>query len=253
MTKAQLTERIKRDLGWPLVKVELTEDQIDDAIDDSVFEYVRWATSNANEEVFFTISLSAGQSLYDLPEGVITVLDYDDSGGSSTGGVNTLFTVESFLYTMGYYPDLGRNYGNLVSYHMALDFLKNLDRYVTNKYVYRYFERTNQLQLIPIPDEQQYVLIRAFMKKGSALGSWTEEDFNEDLYSESWVRRYSLTLSKEKLGYIRRKFSNFQSLGGSSIQLDGDQLIQEAREEKERLLEELKNDQSWEGMDILIG
>jgi hypothetical protein len=171
MTKEQLHNRILRDLGHPYVKVELSYEHVYDAIEDSTDKFVKWATGNATEEIFFTLEISAGQSLYDLPNGVVTLLDYNDSGGSSSGGVNTLFTIESFLYSMGYYPDLGRNYGNLVSYHLALDFLKNLNRYITNTYTYRYFEKTNQLQLIPVPDKTQYILIRSFMKKGSTLGS----------------------------------------------------------------------------------
>jgi soluble cytochrome b562 len=35
--------------------------------------------------------------------------------------------------------------------------------------------------------------------------------------------------------------------------LDGDQLIQEAKEEKEKLSEEIKDDYVYEGFDILIG
>jgi hypothetical protein len=70
---------------------------------------------------------------------------------------------------------------------------------------------------------------------------------NEELYDDSFVRKYALALSKEKLGYIRRKFSNFQSIGNTGISLDGDQLISEAKEEKERLEEELHNEYTYEG------
>jgi len=254
MTKQELAERIMRDLGYPLIKIELSSDHVYDAIDDSVHKFVKWAVGNATEETFFTIPTSAGQSLYDLPQGVVTIIDYDDTGGSTSGSVNTLFTVESFLYSMGYYPDLGRNYGNLVSYHMALDFLQTLDRYITNQFTYRYFEKTNQLQLIPVPGKTYHILIKAYMKKGSILNSWTEEEYNQDMYGESWVRKYARALCKEKLGYIRRKFSQFQSVGNTGIALDGDQLIQEAREEKESLGEELKNEYVYDtGFGIDIG
>ena len=39
---------------------------------------------------------------------------------------------------------------------------------------------------------------------------------------------------------IRRKFSNFSSIGNTGIQLDGDSLVSEGKEEKERLEDQLQ-------------
>lgn len=254
MTKEEFRQYIRRSLGYPMVKVELTQDQIDDSIDYSLEKFKEWATGNANEEQFFTIALSAEQKYYDLPKGVITVVDYNDTGGSVSGGVNTLFTVENFLYNFGYYPNLSSsNYGNLISYHMALDFLSQLERYVVNKYKYKYHKRLNQIELIPTPtnlSSPQYVLIRAYMLRGALSVGWTEDLLNQELYTESFVKNYSIALCKEKLGYIRRKFSQFNSIGNTGIQLDGNDLISEAKEEKERLEEELDNKYVYEGYDI---
>lgn len=251
MTKEQLRNYIKRQFGYPLVKVELTNDQIEDSIDYAAHKFSEWATENANEEVFFTIPLSAGQSYYDLPNGVITIVDYSDSGGRSTGGVNTLFTVENFLYSMGYYPTLSDAQGSLLNYHMVLDFLNTLERYVVNQYVYKYHKFSNQLQLIPTPTQTgQFVLIHAFVLTGSMSPGWDETQYYEWLYGKSWVRNYAIALSKEKLGYIRRKFGQFDSIGNTGIKLDGEQLVQEAKEELDKLSESLTMEYSYEGYGI---
>jgi hypothetical protein len=49
-----------------------------------------------------------------------------------------------------------------------------------------------------------------------------------------WVRQYVLSLSKELLGLIRSKFASVPIPGGD-LQLNGADLISQAREEKENL------------------
>lgn len=68
------------------------------------------------------------------------------------------------------------------------------------------------------------------------------------------MQDYSLACAKETLGMIRRKFSNFSSIGNEGISLDGDSLIGEAKEEKDKLEERLRQDEeSGEGFGIVIG
>ena len=66
-TKAELAEQIKRRLGAPVVKVELDDVQIYDAIDYAKQKWVKWAVGNAFVETYFTVLLLAGQNFYDLP------------------------------------------------------------------------------------------------------------------------------------------------------------------------------------------
>ena len=54
-----------------------------------------------------------------------------------------------------------------------------------------------------------------------------------------WIRRYTVALSKELLGIIRSKYASMPIPGGD-VTLDGEGLKAEGREEKQQLLEELK-------------
>ena len=56
---------------------------------------------------------------------------------------------------------------------------------------------------------------------------------------KQWIRRYSLSLCKEMLGYIRSKFSSIP-IPGNDITLNGSELVSQAKEEQESLREELK-------------
>ena len=54
-----------------------------------------------------------------------------------------------------------------------------------------------------------------------------------------WVRQYTMASSKELLGLIRSKFGNIP-IPGATLSLNGDNLITQGREEKEKLKTELK-------------
>ena len=285
MTKNQLAEKIRRRLGYPMIKVELDDTQIFDAIDYARSKFIKWGVGNATQEVYFTKALVASQYMYDLPGGVTEVLSYS-SVGSSEGGINTLFTVDNFLYNHGMFDLLINAYGSndysIVSYHIARDFLETVKRYTPDRYNFKYHKYTNQLEIQPPPpsggsltyipryatedgievsgeevtiDSPGWILVRCYMLQGSTSSpSWTANDTYEDFYeSAQWIEDYATAYCKKILGMIRRKFASFGSLGNQGIALDGGELISEADAEMEKLKEDLRLEENFEGYGISIG
>jgi hypothetical protein len=262
--KIRLKERIKRFLGYPMVKIELDDSQIYDNIEFARRQFIRWAVGNATQESFFTVMLSGGQNLYDMPGDVVEVVEYDTLI-SEYGGINTLFTIENYLYNQGMYAILQDNSGfGLISYHMALDFLQNLKRYAPDSFSFRYHKHTNQLEIIPTPltgnsltytnennvsitvDSPGWILVRAFVIEG---GSGDDGG----LYNEMWVEQYAKALCKITLGHIRRKFANSTLLGNQGTALDGDSLVSEGITEKDALEESIRQREAYTGYGIYIG
>jgi transcription termination factor NusB len=56
---------------------------------------------------------------------------------------------------------------------------------------------------------------------------------------KQWIRRFALSLSKEMLGQVRSKFASIP-IPGEAVTLNGEALITQAKEEQEKLREELK-------------
>ena len=56
---------------------------------------------------------------------------------------------------------------------------------------------------------------------------------------KQWIRRFSLALCKETLGQVRSKF-NSVPIPGESVTLNGTALISEAKDEQNKLRDELK-------------
>jgi hypothetical protein len=56
---------------------------------------------------------------------------------------------------------------------------------------------------------------------------------------KQWIRRFALALSKETLGQIRGKFGGSVPIPGDTISLNASDLLSQAKEEKDKLREEL--------------
>lgn len=260
MEKEELKEWVLRKLGYPMVRVELHDSQLEDCLKKSRDEFIKWASGNVTDEVFFTMELSSGINEYELPAGVtevVKVKQFDTAGG----GINTLFSVQNYLYNTGVlsFLDSIGTYG-LLDYHLALDFIDTLDRYIPDKYIWRHNKHKNTLILKPTPvidytdDNIGYIMIHSYMVNNTnedtkELG----DDIFDAIWGETWVQEYSLACAKETLGMIRRKFENFSSIGNEGINLDGESLISEGKEEKEKLEERLRNEEPHMGMPIIIG
>ena len=57
---------------------------------------------------------------------------------------------------------------------------------------------------------------------------------------KQWIRLFALAAVKEMLGYVRKKYTNIP-IPGAEITLNGDDLLTDARAEKDKLLENLRD------------
>jgi len=282
MTKTELAERILRNLGHPMIKIELDYSQLVDGINYATSKWKKWATGAATQEIFYTMCLSASQYLYDLPVGTTDVIGYNAAGMG--GSINTLFTIDNYMYSNGMYDSLLSSRGdfNLISYHIARDFLDTMRKYTPDGYNFKYHRYTNQLEIQPPPpsggtltyvpkyktalgveyagdeitiDSPGWILLHLTMLQGASFDlNFTEESANENFYEHvSWITDYATAYCKKTLGYVRRKFASFGSLGNQGIALDGGELISEADSEMERLMESLRLEEPEVGYSIILG
>lgn len=262
---------IRRQLGEPLVKVELTDQQIVDNIYASLEMFIKYASAQATEEQYFTLMVSGGQADYELPMGVVDVLDFEDEGYGDSG-INTLFTIENQMYNAGMLDFRNLSWGlTMVTYHMALDFMETISRYTTTSFSWTYDSDDRMLRLDPTPkhdsmfwkdpetgvemtvDSPGWILLKVKVLKGAFDKGFTMEKAFIKLFNKKWVREYTLALCKITLAMVRRKFENFASVGNTGINLDGGELMSEGKEEKERLEEDLQQKESYEGYGIITG
>lgn len=267
MTEDQLIEYIKSQLGYPLVKIELTDDQIRYNIKKAKDEYIKWSY-DATEEVTWTMPLVPYQTEYELPVGITSVYDVKDFSAGRLGSINTLFTTGNVLWNMGFYNFLRGGHYSLVSYYLAKQYMDVIDRYIGDTYVWNYYRFANTLQIQPAPPSGDYILtedgyvespgfilLRGFTMAPYGLETSDMGAFESGLYNLTWIKDASVAYTKKNLGMVRRKFENNPGISNTSIQLDGSDLISEAKEEIEQLEEKLRTEEGLGGGlgDIIIG
>ena len=114
----------------------------------------------------------------------------------------------------------------------------------------------NKLRLFPIPNGSNFDTVWfQYIKKADRSNplkgaTGTISDFsnvpyqnvtysNINVVGKQWIRKYTLALAKEMLGYIRGKYSALP-IPNAEITLNGADLISAAQTEKEGLVTELK-------------
>ena len=68
---------------------------------------------------------------------------------------------------------------------------------------------------------------------------WKSKRKTKNAIGKQWIRRFALSLTKEMLGYVRGKFSTIP-IPGESVTLNAAELLSQAKDEQEKLREELK-------------
>lgn len=98
MRKSELAGYVKRQLGYPTVNVEITDSQIEDAIEDAINEIKPWYS------IFKYVTLDVGNHCIDMTEykvkDVTDVMKVFPSNSSSDGGVDPFSYIGGM---MGYY------------------------------------------------------------------------------------------------------------------------------------------------------
>lgn len=128
---------------------------------------------------------------------------------------------------------------------------------------YSFEVRNNKLRIFPVPLADQTMWIEWIYKKDKRYGSQPSGSSNSTSGSlttnmgdapftimnfetindpgKRWIMKYYLACCKETLGEIRSKYQTIP-IPGSELTLNGDQLKQEAQQEKEILITQLRED-----------
>jgi hypothetical protein len=230
-SRQALKEYCLRDLGAPVLEINVDDDQLEDRIDEAL-EYWRLHHYDGIEKIYLKHQVTEQdiQNRYipipDLVYGVTKVF----SLVSSTTSSKSIFDLQYQLRLNDLY-DLTST--SIVYYKTVMNHLALLDNVLNGTVMYR-FNRLQDRLHIDINWEQktipgQFILVEAYR----AL----DPSQFEKVWNERWLKHYTIALFKKQWGTNLKKFQGLQLPGGVSI--DGDSLYREAVQEIEKLEEEL--------------
>lgn len=224
MPNEELKAWILRRLGSPLLKVELTNEHLEDAVE----EARRWFAAKKGVKKSTNLNFYSGQPDYDLPDEVDTVLDvvFPESAADLTLIFSPYLMIdEKVPYDVFAAPNSAGLYS---TFTQTLQFVEMAKRILGADAMW--LQEGRKLWLFPTPRSAGRIGLD-YTSRVFATESLSERDHD-------MLKRYALALAKTDLGHIRRKYSNFPGAQGP-VELDGQSLLDEAKDEIEKLNEEI--------------
>ena len=255
-TKAELKEYALRRLGKPVLEINVSDDQCDDAIDYTIQKFQQFHYDGA-ERVYLkhkitqadidrakpaqdTITTStAGNSEWaernaylEIPQHIISVeglFSFTDKGTANMFDIRyqmRLNDLYDFTSTQFYHYYMIQQHLGTIDF--LLEGLKPTRYIATQDRLYLDMDWTTDVVI------DQYLLIKAWRALDPT--TWTE------IYDNMWVKDYVSAKIKKQWGSNMTKFQNVQMPGG--VTLNGEMIYNDAVQELKDLEEQLRTE--WE-------
>lgn len=259
----KLLDRVKSSLGFPLIQLEITDEQIYNAIDISLEFFTKFAGYTEEYLIFKSNIYKKG---YGLPVGDLYSITPELKDDINTGcvklssnnmgydvdmdarrkvvsvfsvapgdnsGINTLFTIEQTIAQQAYFGHLLGNVGfDLITFDVLKIWLKTREKVLALKPYFRFYPEQQLLRITPEPDTKAtpyFGLIGAYVQKPV-----------RDLISQLWIYKYTMAQIKVTMGFIRGKYNGTSLFGGQTV--NHQDLMSQGIAEMAELEKELKTD-----------
>ena len=271
-SRATLKDYCLRKLGYPVLEINVDDDQIDDLTDDAI-QYFQERHFDGIERVFLKHKLTAA----DITTAKTTATTTSATTGISNGitssgnadsfletnnylklpdhviGVEKVFkmdqnTISSGLFNIKYQIFLNDLYYygalDLMNYAMTKTYLEDLSRLITPDTQIRFNKKQHNLYM-DIDWNQisadTFLILDCYrlVDPGTAT----------DVYNDFWLKRYLTALIKKQWGQNLIKFQGVMLPGG--IQLNGRQIYDDAVKEIEEIEYSLKTEYELPPLDLI--
>ena len=262
-SRSELKDYCLRQLGAPVLEINVDDDQIDDAIDDALQYYrerhfdgvermylkhqftdadkTKFATPQTQTDTINSTDWERTDNYLDIPPHVV--------GISKVFGLNSN-TIRNNLFGLEYQIFLNDLYAvgslDMLNYYMVKQWMETIDMVLNNgSFVqYRFNQRQDRLYLDvgkDMLDEDVFVIIDCYR-------ALDPETFTQ-VYNDPFVKKYTTALIKRQWGQNLIKFNGIQLPGG--VSMNGRQLYDDAEKEIALLMEKSSSTYELPPMDMI--
>ena len=260
-SRAELITYCKRQLGEPVLQVNIDDEQVNNVIDDTI-QFFQENCYNGMERAYLfheisaddktrfatSVTTSSGTTDWKETTNYIPVPDHVVGitrvfGLVSNSIRSNLFGVEYQLYLNDLYA-----FGSLdiLNYYMNKQYLETLDMVLNNGSFqqFRYTQRRDRLYMD---------LDKDFIKEGSNIliecHRLIDPTDATEMYNDMFVKRYATALMKKQWGQNLIKYNNVQLPGG--VTLNGREIYTDALAEIEKIESEVLSKYAIPPMDMI--
>lgn len=272
-SRSELRDYCLRQLGFPVLEINIDDDQIDDAVDDAL-QYYRERHYDGVERMYLkhvftddditrftsedeTISTSAPdaatwenrKNYLEIPDHIFGISKV--YGISSNFVRNNMFGMSNQYYLMDLFSNAsgtGLAFGgfDMVNYYMIKQHFENIDMIINTGSLigYRFNCRQDRLYIDIDPKrviKDEWVLIDCFR-------ALDPETFTQ-VYNDPFIKKYATALIKRQWGQNLIKFNGIQLPGG--VSMNGRQLYDDAEKEIAALMEKSSSTYELPPMDMI--
>ncbi len=256
-TRADLKEYALRNLGKPVIDINVDDNQLEDRIDEAVQFYSQYHYDGIRRTYLKYRLTEADKARLTNPTGENEVAYNDDSTVSTQWYEqnnylqvpNTVLSVVNIfpfsdkhnlnLFDVRYQLRLNDLYDfsstSIINYEVVLRHLDFLDHILVGEKPLRFNQHDNRLY-IDMDWEydlqvNEFLLIECYRKLDPAT--------YKDVWNDLWLKRYVTALFKRQWGANLSKFNGVAMIGG--VTLNGTQLFSEAQQDISSLEKELRD------------
>ena len=251
-TRETLKQYCLRNLGKPVIDINVDDDQVEDRIDEALQYFAQYhvdgvermylkylvtadditrMTTDASESITensITTTYKRADNFLVVPSSVISVINVFPL--SDRANLN-MFDVRYQLRLNDLYDFSSTS---IVHYQMTMQHLDFLDHILVGEKPMRFNQLSNRLYLDMDWGTDitagEYLIFEVYRK--------VDPDTYTDLYDDLYLKRYTTALIKRQWGQNLSKFSGTAMLGG--VTLNGPELFSAAIDDQQRLEEEIR-------------
>jgi hypothetical protein len=274
-TRKELVQYCKRQLGAPVLEINVDDDQIDDLVDDA-FQYFNERHFDGVEKMYMKYKISEedinrGSAKNETGVGIVTTTATSVNSGAGTFtsswyetsnfiqvpdaviGIEKVFKFDSssisggmfsikyqlFLNDLYYFNSV-----NLLQYAMTKSYLEDIDHLLTTDKQIRFNQRQDRLYLDLDWGAQQiddFIILECYraLDPEAFVGA----------YNDSFVKKYLTALIKRQWGQNLIKFKGTKLPGG--IELNGREIYDDAVKDLADIKERMSNEYELPPLDMI--
>lgn len=233
-TAQQLKDYVLRQLGFPMHSIEITPEQLDDAIN-TAFERFNEGHYNSIIQNVYKLDLINGQNSYQLPETIKAVIDIIPASNLLCGldhSEKLLIPLHSsFNDYMWQFADVTQ----VMTYRMTRQMY---DEEISFKNVI--FDFNYPLHRLNIIGSIENLKEKFNNENSFFLVVYESSEDVGDFLGDRWFKAYCVALAKKQWGVNLMKYSEVPLPGGTS--LNSDKILDQAEREIEKLEEQFEDE-----------
>lgn len=241
-TRDEFIEYVLRKLGKPVIEINVDDDQISDRVDEALRYYWDYHF-DGTDKIYLKHQITdtdKTNGYIDIPENIIGVVNLFPFGNFGIRS-DDMFSIQyqialNDLYTL--------TSVSMVPYYMVMQNLSLIQELLVGRKPLRYQRHKNRCYIDTKWSTMRtgdYLVLEAY--------EIVDPDDYTDVWGDRWLQNYAAVLIQEQWGRNLTKFTGMSLPGG--VQFNGQQILQDAREERMKMEEEMINSYSIPAQDMI--